>query len=100
MTHDATHQNNFSRALKTARTSLGVSQEAFRLLSSRTYISTLERGLKSPTLQKVDSLAEVLNIHPLTLMVLAYSDCSAPDQYQDLLEKVSQELLLIKLAST
>ena len=51
----------------------GMSQEAFALESSRTYVSTLERGLKSPTLNKVDELARVLNVHPLTLLLAAYS---------------------------
>lgn len=102
MTHATTHQNNFPRALRTARKGLGISQDAFRVLSSRTYISSLERGLKSPTLQKIDALAEVLNIHPLTLMALAYAeaglaDFSAPsDSHLALLEKVRQELELIR----
>ena len=37
-------------------------------------MSTLERGLKSPTLSKIDQIAAVLGIHPLTLLVLSYSD--------------------------
>ncbi|MGE0013429.1 MAG: helix-turn-helix domain-containing protein, partial [Azoarcus sp.] len=36
-------------ALQTARKARGLSQEAFSDVSSRTYLSTLERGLKSPT---------------------------------------------------
>lgn len=42
------------------------------MVSSRTYISSLERGLKVPTVNKVDSLASVLGIHPLTLLALSY----------------------------
>ena len=44
------------------------------MVSSRTYISNLERGLKVPTIRKVDSLATVLGIHPLTLLALSYID--------------------------
>lgn len=66
--------NNFSRALKRARSATGRTQEDFDVVSSRTYVSTLERGGKSPTLQKVDALALVLGIHPLTLLTLAYVD--------------------------
>lgn len=66
------HPNNFSEALKIARSARGLSQEAFSLASSRTYVSSLERGLKVPTLKKVDELAEVLDIHPLTLLALSY----------------------------
>ena len=66
-------QNNFALALRRVRKARGMSQEAFALESSRTYVSTLERGLKSPTLNKVDELARVLNVHPLTLLLAAYS---------------------------
>jgi hypothetical protein len=39
----------------------------------------LERGLKSPTLSKLSALCEVMEIHPLTLLTLAYAgdkDCN------------------------
>jgi hypothetical protein len=35
-------------------------------------MSSLERGLKSPTLSKVAELCEVMDVHPLTLLTLAY----------------------------
>ncbi|MFC7411751.1 helix-turn-helix domain-containing protein [Hydrogenophaga atypica] len=65
--------NNFGAALKAVRTLKRLTQEDFGELSSRTYVSTLERGLKSPTLSKIDELAEVLGVHPLTLLTLAYA---------------------------
>ena len=49
--------NSLAKALKTVRKARGLSQEAFSDVSSRTYMSTLERDLKSPTLHK---LAELL----------------------------------------
>ncbi len=60
------------RALKTLRNSRGLTQEDFSDVSSRTYLSTLERGLKSPTLDKINALAGVIEIHPLSIMVLTY----------------------------
>ena len=72
MLHTIKYQNSFSQALKTARRARGLSQEAFSQVSSRTYVSTLERGLKTPTISKVDELAEVLDMHPLTLLTLSY----------------------------
>ncbi len=68
------YQNQFSWALRRIRKAQGLTQEAFALQSSRTYVSSLERGLKSPTLQKVDELAQVLNVHPLVLLLLSYMD--------------------------
>lgn len=65
--------NSLAAALKTVRKARGLSQEAFSDVSSRTYLSTLERGLKSPTLSKLSALCEVMEIHPLTLLTLAYA---------------------------
>ena len=87
--------NNFPAALKDARTSLGLAQEAFSLASSRTYVSSLERGIKSPTLSKVDTLAEVLGIHPLTLLTLAYLEDRRTQSAEALIERVAQELALV-----
>lgn len=63
---------SLARALKTVRKVRDLSQEAFSDVSSRTYMSTLERVLKSPTLNKLIELREVMEIHPLTLLNLAY----------------------------
>lgn len=65
-------QNRFGNALQWARKSRGLTQEDFSMVSSRTYLSSLERGLKSPTMAKVEQLASVLEIHPLSLLALAY----------------------------
>jgi len=56
-----------------ARKARGLSQEAFSNVSSRTYLSTLERGMKSPTLKKINEICRELGIHPLTLLTLAYT---------------------------
>ena len=90
--------NNFPAALKGARTSLGLAQEAFSLASSRTYVSSLERGIKSPTLSKIDTLAEVLGIHPLTLLTLAYLEDRRTESAEALMALVAQELRLVLTA--
>lgn len=79
MTSSNSAQNNFPEALKVSRKCLGVTQEAFHPVSGRTYISALERGLKSPTLTKVDELSAVLGIHPLTLLTLSYAKKRNPE---------------------
>ncbi len=68
-----------------------MSQEAFSGVSSRTYMSTLERDLKSPTLSKLAELCNVMEIHPLTLLTLAYADDS-PHKADELLAQVRREL--------
>ena len=68
-----------------------MSQEAFSDVSSRTYMSSLERDLKSPTLHKLTELCEVMEVHPLTLLTLAYAGDST-DKTDELLARVRQEL--------
>ena len=70
----------FAKALKTFRTARGLTQEDFSDVSSRTYLSTLERGLKSPTIDKLQALAEVLNVHPVTILVLCKRSTAPPCQ--------------------
>lgn len=95
MTRAKRPQNNFSGALRKSRSALGIAQEAFSLASSRTYVSSLERGLKSPTLNKVDALSEVLDIHPLTLLALSYMNDEPAGTADALLNRVSKELSVI-----
>ena len=95
MTSQPKIQNDFAQALRRIRKAKGVSQEAFALASSRTYVSTLERGLKSPTLSKIDELADVLGVHPLTLLMAAYSgnDLVVVDKARNELVAINQECL-------
>ena len=88
--------NRFFLALKRARRATGKVQEDFDLISSRTYVSTLERGLKSPTLQKVDELAQVLGLHPLTLLSLAYADHKRANALEISQRRVARELQMIR----
>jgi transcriptional regulator with XRE-family HTH domain len=67
-----------------------LSQEAFSDVSSRTYMSTLERDLKSPTLHKLTELCEVMEVHPLTLLTLAYAG-NDTHKADELLARVRQE---------
>ncbi len=69
----------------------GLSQEAFSDVSSRTYLSSLERGLKNPTLNKLEELCEVMEIHPLTLLTLAYAG-DDPEQINKILKLVLKEI--------
>lgn len=86
-----TAKHALAAALKTVRKMRGLNQEAFSNVSSRTYMSTLERDLKSPTLNKLAELCEVMEIHPLTLLTLAYAGDST-QQADQLLVQVRQEL--------
>ncbi|SFY03379.1 helix-turn-helix domain-containing protein [Azotobacter vinelandii] len=82
---------SLAQALKTVRKARGLSQEAFSDVSSRTYMSTLERDLKSPTINKLAELCEVMEVHPLTLLTLAYAGDSTQDA-DKLLAQVRRQL--------
>ena len=75
-------------AIRTVRKTRGLSQEAFSDVSSRTYMSSLERDLKSPTLHKLAEICEAMDVHPLTLLTLAYAG--------DNTRKVDQLLALVR----
>ena len=89
------YQDHFAEALRRARKAKRLTQEDFSSLSSRTYVSILERGIKSPTLNKINELAEVLGVHPLTLLALAYSTPKGQATPERLLNQVGRELKAI-----
>jgi transcriptional regulator with XRE-family HTH domain len=82
----------FGAALKKLRSERKLSQEDFSDVSSRTYLSTLERGLKSPTIEKVDELASVMGVHPLTILVGCYLLQDGPITLDELFTRVRSEL--------
>ena len=84
-------KDSLATAIRTVRKARGLSQEAFSDVSSRTYMSSLERNLKSPTLHKLTELCEVMEVHPLTLLTLAYAGDST-HKADELLAQVRREL--------
>jgi len=86
----------FATSLREARKALGLTQEDFSLLSSRTYVSSLERGIKSPTLDKIEDLARVLKIHPLTLIALTYLKAGKEHGLEGLFQKVRAEIEMVQ----
>lgn len=79
-------------AIKTIRKGRHLTQEDFGLVSSRTYLSSLERGLKSPTIDKLDEIAGVMGVHPATILLLAYAILAiSNDADESTVEKVAQE---------
>ena len=69
-------QTAFGKALRRRRERLEVSQEALAFTSEihRTYISELERGLKSPSLTTIDRLAAALKTKASTLIADAEAE--------------------------
>ncbi|MFJ5236086.1 helix-turn-helix domain-containing protein [Pseudomonas neuropathica] len=81
----------FGKALKARRLECKLTQEDFSDVSSRTYLSTLERGQKCPTLEKVVELASVLQVHPLTLIAESFLVLEPGQTLEALLDVVQCE---------
>lgn len=84
-------QAAFAIALRRVRKSRKMTQEDFDQVSSRTYLSMLERGLKSPTLNKLEELAQAMQIHPLTLLLVTYVEQNPDVPARELVQLVLEE---------
>lgn len=82
-------EHDFGAALRTIRKVKGLPQDALGLTQSN--VSRLEGGVKAPSWERVEALAEVLGVHPLTVFTLSYFDGSAAG-LQDLQKRIKAEL--------
>jgi len=82
----------FAQALKKSRKAHGLTQEDFSEVSSRTYLSTLERGKKSPTLDKINVLSQTIGIHYLSLLTLAYLYSNGENSPDLIFERIKFEI--------
>ncbi|MBA1317253.1 helix-turn-helix transcriptional regulator [Pseudomonas monteilii] len=62
----------FAEALKDLRLGANLAQTDFPPIISREHVSLLERGLRAPTLETIDMLAQVLGVSPLALIIQCY----------------------------
>lgn len=82
----------FGSALRALRISRGLTQEDFALVSSRTFMSSLERGIKGATLDKIDDLAGTIGVHPVSVIVACYLKKDPDIKLEDILEQVRNDL--------
>lgn len=87
-----TIRKSLGTSIKIIRNVKNLTQEDFSEISSRTYISTLERGLYCPTLEKIEDLAMVMGVHPLTLITLSYLVERNESEPFKLFNEVTEEL--------
>jgi len=79
------------QALKNARLRRGFTQEDFGAISSRTYISSLERGIKAVTVSKLTDIAQTMDVHPLSILVEGYI-LQSGESLDVVLERIRAEL--------
>ncbi|WP_342353310.1 helix-turn-helix transcriptional regulator [Pseudomonas frederiksbergensis] len=77
--------------IKTTRAIRGLSQKNLAEVSSRTYISKLERGQCSPTLEMMTALSVPLNLSPLTLIAMTIGTATG-QSIKSLVSHVEKEL--------
>ncbi len=57
-----------------------------------THVGRIERGASHPTLNKLEALAQVMNVHPLTVLALSYVASPKPEVVQSLLAQITSEI--------
>ncbi len=84
-------RRGLARSLRLTRKAKGIAQEHLSEVSGRTYLSEIERGIKNPTVEKLDELARAMNVHPLTLLTLAYLPQLRTPDLEALQERINKE---------
>ncbi|MFJ3681474.1 helix-turn-helix domain-containing protein [Pseudomonas sp. NPDC090208] len=82
----------FGLALRALRVSKGLTQEDFSLVSSRTFLSSVERGLKGATVEKMDEFAATMGVHPASVIVACYLEKDPSITLEDILARVRSDL--------
>lgn len=85
----------FGKALRDLRRAQGLTQEDFAGVSSRTYLSALERGKKSPTLDKIHDLAGTIGVHLLSVLTVAFLYAQDDNDLDGLLNQVRNEVMTL-----
>ncbi|HGA2318561.1 TPA: helix-turn-helix domain-containing protein [Pseudomonas putida] len=86
-----TLKTSFASVLRALRSKRNITQRDFADTTSRTYLSKLELGKSSITLDKLEQVSERLGLSPLTLLTLTLSEDSG-EPAKDLISKLSAEL--------
>lgn len=82
----------FGSALKEVRVRKEIAQE--QLGASQSFVSTIERGIRSPTIEKMEEFAERLGVNPATLIVLM--QVGQEGDVDELLAKIRDEIRALK----
>ncbi|HHX4485513.1 TPA: helix-turn-helix domain-containing protein [Pseudomonas aeruginosa] len=64
---------------------------------SQSYISNLEAGRWSPSLDKIEQMAAVLDVHPATIIIAGYIRAEEQARTEELIERIRCELKQIEL---
>lgn len=68
-------------------------------ISSRAHISMLERGLKGVTIEKMIEIADVMGVHPLTVLLDSFSSYEGV-RPERLLKQIAREITEVARSET
>lgn len=88
---NARPQADFGRALQQLRAVRGVTQEDMLFATSRRHISRVEQGHQVPGIRTIEGLAEILQIHPLTLVAAAYCETLELSSVTELIKVITAD---------
>lgn len=77
-------------ALKSYRTIRGVSQES--LGPSQPYISNIEAGRGSASVDKIEQMANILGVHPVSVILAGYLASSEDAEREQVISRIRDEL--------
>lgn len=77
------------------RKARGVAQQDLSAVTARSYLSYVERGVKKPSVEKLDELARAIGVHPLTVLTIAYLNHLTEQELQALLRRVEAEARIV-----
>ncbi|HCE6123137.1 helix-turn-helix transcriptional regulator [Pseudomonas aeruginosa] len=81
--------------LKSYRVNRNISQEGMG--PSQTYISNIERGRWSASLDKIEQMSEVLGVHPASVIIAGYLTSENSKKTDEILDRIRRELKEIGL---
>ncbi len=77
-------------AIRMMRTQRNLPQEGIG--ASQSYISSVERGEKSPSIEKIEKISTTLEVHPLSLLAVGFLLEDKNLSMEKLLERVRREV--------
>lgn len=82
-------------SIRSYRLKRGIVQEGMG--PSQTYISNLEAGRWSASIDKIEQMAEVLGVHPASIILAGYLSSGDSSSSDEVLERIREELREIGL---
>ncbi len=85
-------RRGLGRSLRLVRKAQGVTQQDLSDVTARSYLSYIERGVKNPTVEKLEELASAMRVHPLTILMIAYLPQLRENDLDALQSRISKEV--------